>query len=574
MKKFTFSVLSIATVLCIAQATFAATYVVTKTADIFDGTCDADCSLRDAVSAAGATVDDDIINFSPAVFGTPQSIVLNGTDLVINNNGKLSIIGPGPGLLTISGNSVSRVFSNNTGAITTLANMKLTGGTGVSTITTGRGGAVYNNGGTLTLINLVFTGNLAPNGGAFNTAGNGTTVVTNCQIFGNAASTGSGGAFQNFSGSTTHISGSSIYSNTSNSTSTGGGAIQANGTVTITNSTLANNNANGGSGGAIFFNGTAITITNSTIAGNTAPNNSSGIYRTGTNPVNIRNSIISGNTGFAAAPDVGGIINSQGNNIIGTVGTSSGWVGTDLQNTNPLLSPLGFYGGTGLSFALLGGSPALNAGDNCVVTLTCSAANPLAAVTVDQRGATRPTSSTVDIGAFEVSPTFRAYLPNAIANQSYLQTIAGASTGFGYAGGVFQTGITLNDNGSLVTVGGTATQTGTTLPAITFTANAAPAQTATVNYSLTVVPAAGSVSVGGRVFSTSGRPLRSSWVTISDSTGLVRSTLTSSFGYYNFDGLADGVVYTVTVSSKQASFSARSVQATGNVTDLDFLPAP
>ena len=33
----------------------AATYSVTKTADASDGTCDADCSLREAVSAANAT---------------------------------------------------------------------------------------------------------------------------------------------------------------------------------------------------------------------------------------------------------------------------------------------------------------------------------------------------------------------------------------------------------------------------------------------------------------------------------------------------------------------------------------
>ena len=38
----------------------------------------------------------------------------------------------------------------------------------------------------------------------------------------------------------------------------------------------------------------------------------------------------------------GGLV-SQGNNIIGVVGTSTGWVMSDQQNVDPLLTPLGFH---------------------------------------------------------------------------------------------------------------------------------------------------------------------------------------------------------------------------------------
>ena len=61
----------------------AAVFTVTKTADTNDGRCDADCSLREAVTAANNTVNDDIIEFDPAVFSTAQQITL--TTIVSGN---------------------------------------------------------------------------------------------------------------------------------------------------------------------------------------------------------------------------------------------------------------------------------------------------------------------------------------------------------------------------------------------------------------------------------------------------------------------------------------------------------
>ena len=57
---------------------FAATLSVSKTADTSDGTCDADCSLREAITAAIAG---DTITF--AIAGT---ITLGGTQLTINKD--------------------------------------------------------------------------------------------------------------------------------------------------------------------------------------------------------------------------------------------------------------------------------------------------------------------------------------------------------------------------------------------------------------------------------------------------------------------------------------------------------
>ena len=89
----------------------------------------------------------------------------------------------------------------------------------------------------------------------------------------------------------------------------------------------------------------------------------------------------------------------SGNNLIGKTDGSSGWVGSDLTGTvaaplDPLLAPLGNYGGPTQTMALLPGSPAIDAGNNALIP---------AGVTTDQRGLPRIVNTVVDIGAFESS---------------------------------------------------------------------------------------------------------------------------------------------------------------------------
>ena len=90
---------------------------------------------------------------------------------------------------------------------------------------------------------------------------------------------------------------------------------------------------------------------------------------------------------------------SLGNNLVGETDGSSGWVGSDLTGTSaqpldPLLAPLGNYGGLTQTMALLPGSPAIDAGNNALIP---------AGVTTDQRGLARIVNGVVDIGAFESS---------------------------------------------------------------------------------------------------------------------------------------------------------------------------
>ena len=391
---------------CFSITASAAAYTVTKTADTNDGTCDADCSLREAVAAANATADNDNIEFS-SLFSSVQTITLGGSEIVFANNGSLTINGPGPNLLTISGNNQSRIFASGANVVVNINNLRFTGGNGVGATNTGRGGAIYNVGGTMVLTNSILTGNSAANGGALNNAASASpSVPANLTIIGcsitNNSSTSSGAAMQNFSTSTLHLRNTTVSGNTSTGTGIAG-AFQANGTITITNSTFSGNSAPGGTGGGVYYNGTSMIMTNTTIVNNSSGVGGGGLHRTGTNPTLImRNTIISGNTGAGTSPDAAGLVSSQGNNIIGNNTGSTGWIGSDLQNVNPMLDALAPNGGLGNTHLPQTGSPAINAGQNCVVDLSCSTGNPPVAVTTDQRGVTRPQGGTVEIGAVEV----------------------------------------------------------------------------------------------------------------------------------------------------------------------------
>jgi CSLREA domain-containing protein len=86
--------------------TNAATVIVTR-ADDRNETCvsGVDCSLREAISAANASPDDDIINF---VFGL-TTITLND-HIVIENAGTLTINGLGAKILTINAIQLTTIY--------------------------------------------------------------------------------------------------------------------------------------------------------------------------------------------------------------------------------------------------------------------------------------------------------------------------------------------------------------------------------------------------------------------------------------------------------------------------------
>jgi hypothetical protein len=296
-------------------------------------------------------------------------------------------------------------------------------------------------------------------------------------------------------------------------------------------------------------------MTNTTIANNSCQTGGGGLHRTGTAATaNVRNTIIANNNGAAAAPDVSGAITSQGNNLIGAVGTSTGWVMSDLQNVPALISPLGFYGGNGMSHALLSGSQAINGGQNCVLNATCAANNPPAFVNTDQRGARRPFDTTVDIGAFEVRDnSYRAILPSAQVFQDYSQTIVPNAGGFTYSvtEGSLPPGYSLNTAGSAVRISGTLIDPNH-IGVYNFAVTATNGINSTViYYQLNLLGNIGFVPVSGRFSSPANRDVSGTIVRLTEvNTGAVYQTRTNAFGYFNFTNIPVGGTYQLSIVSK------------------------
>lgn len=370
------------------------TFLVTNANSIGAG------SLRQAVSDAELTMNADVINFDPTVFNTPQTIVFQDQYLITT---PITINGPGKNLLTFTNTMPKHNFLVRAAGTLIINNVRFNGS-----------GGIFSRG-TLFLSDAFFD----DVHGAVN-RGEGLTVAdstSRCEIdrveFMNSLNNtlGVGGAILFDSGILT-IKDSTISNNEANV----GAGINASGggTINIINTTIANNTAYiPGGAGIDSFSSTTINLINSTIVYNrnleTDPENGGGILKGTNSTVTAINTIIANNTvsGNVGSPDFFGTLISRGNNLIkSTLGTNiTGNTSGNIIGVDPMLAAtLDFNGGTTRNYALLIGSPAIDAGNNCVVTDICFAAlneDFLAPILTDQRGVNRQVGSNVDIGAFE-----------------------------------------------------------------------------------------------------------------------------------------------------------------------------
>ncbi len=265
-----------------------AVFTVTKTADTNDGACNADCSLREAISAANASAGADAI-VVPA--GTYTLTIANagGTNEDNNATGDLDINGP----VSISGAAQT----------TTIIQAGTTNANGIDKVIA---------------FNPICTS-------AVNMSLSDVTVRfgRNSQNAANPDFSYTGGGIDvcNTAAGTFSMSNVLVDQNT-NLNSYGGGVnfdsvAPANGSFNITGSTISGNRTtsaasiikNGG-GINLFADAHNVTITNTAIIGNTSAVEGGGVYARHTNggAILIQGSIINGNT---AASRGGGVSNSN-----------------------------------------------------------------------------------------------------------------------------------------------------------------------------------------------------------------------------------------------------------------------
>jgi hypothetical protein len=252
-------------------------------------------SLRAEIATAKTK---DTIVFAPSLNG--QAITLTSGQLEISKS--LTIQGPGAGQLTVSGDSLSRVFQVDQKVTVTLSGMTISNGYAGANLFNHYnydGGGILNLG-TLTVSSCTLSGNHADNttflgtkggGGIYNA---GTLTVSNSTLTSNQAGDSGGGIFN---AGTATISGCTLSSpgphdqinpNAWQSANFGGGIFNT-GTMTVNSCTFSYNVA-WTDGGAID-NAGGLTVSNSVFSGNIAggyppsgfggKNNISGFYTDG-----------------------------------------------------------------------------------------------------------------------------------------------------------------------------------------------------------------------------------------------------------------------------------------------------
>ncbi|MCA1623375.1 MAG: hypothetical protein LC768_15060 [Acidobacteria bacterium] len=355
------------------------------------------CTLREAISAANNSAGADTISFS--VTGT-----IDLTSILPTISDSVSITGPGARVLTVQrstagGTTDFRIFTigGSSGAVVNISGITIANGKAALN-SYAAGIFLEDVGNTLNLMDVTVRDNFHPGpfgGGVY--CKEAMLNITRSTFTGNQSgegmATGNGGAVNVNNGCTANINNSTFSGNISN---TVGGAIINFSSLTLNNVTVTENTAINSGGGGIMTTSSGTTIVrNSIIANNTAPFNPDVSFH----PV------------APNVPPTPPVYTSQGNNLIGisvggvgfTDGVNGDKVGTSAAPLDPMLGPLANNGGQTDTHSLENGSPAIDAGNNCVVTATCPTNNPSEPLTTDQRGTgfDRLRGAAVDIGAFE-----------------------------------------------------------------------------------------------------------------------------------------------------------------------------
>jgi predicted outer membrane repeat protein len=436
-----------------APAAQAATFEVNSKLDNGDGTCDATCTIRDAVLTANLDAASDTITFRPGLSGT---IVLTAGSLPVDS--AMSIEGPGLDQVRISGDANrnntpnvgdSRVFRIETDVVgaayepVSISGLTMTEGydpdygaalysrytdltldrvAALDSFNAEEGGGAFIRGGDLTVTDSVFADNYAEEqGGGFYVDGGANTqpqtvLIRNVTSSGNIGEDG-GGLYLDADVDGALIADSTFSDNFSDDS---GGGINIDGTdvsrPVIQNTTVSGNTAEDQGGGIYLDDGGDLgtRIENSTIAANVAGadglGNGGGLYRfEGLGPTVLSSTIVADNADAAGPNDLGdspllppalqadfSLIESPG-----TVVLSVDPAGSTLTGVDPELGPLAANGGPTRTHLPALTSPAIDAGT----------ANGLQ---TDQRGLPRtaeqekanaPGSDGTDIGSVEAEDT-------------------------------------------------------------------------------------------------------------------------------------------------------------------------
>jgi predicted outer membrane repeat protein len=325
-----------------------------------------DCTLRAALSTFETEVE--------VRLPTGQDYVL-GSQLPLGQVQTVTIRAIGSGLATIRLDPTvepDRVISAGTGMTLQLIRLRIAGGRSEDQ----GGGIEVNTGATLRMTDSEVVGNTAPSGGGIWSAG--TLLLDRTTVAGNEAT-----------GDVSELG-------------LGGGIAIGAGGATLTNATVSGNRADQGGG---IHTTQSMTLQNVSLVGNTVPapttaQNGGALFQQfpagSGRQVTARNTLIARNVdGSCGGTALFPLDSNNGllDELNRTPGPSCNADTVDnFLVANAMVAPtLALNGGLTRTHALLAGSPAINAGANCLAT--------------DQRGIARPQGARCDIGAYEAPGT-------------------------------------------------------------------------------------------------------------------------------------------------------------------------
>ncbi len=389
--------------------TAAPQYAVTTNSDTFDGVCDANCSLRDAIVASNTLPGAVLVpagTYLLTLAGALENASFTG-DLDLTSG--MGLYGAGTTATIIDGNAsenVLHVDPLNTGAVTAIVgDLTLTRG-GNNGLQNGGGISSNSTGAFLAADHIaVSNSHMTLAGGGIHFSGRGT--LGSATVDGNSAGGGGGGGgglvLAGDANTTFEIRDSTISNNLANTedSTSGGGGIHARSRLVLINSTVSGNRSFTFGGGILVEFGASAFIASSTIVRNQVDANFSGTGDGGGialgNPISsatlvIRNSVIADNldSGAPLAHDCfvaagGASITSSYSHLEATAGGCTFGGTGDVTGSDPaLVATLGSNGGPTQTHLIAPGSPLIDAGNPAGCLDDQGVAIPF-----DQRGAVR-----------------------------------------------------------------------------------------------------------------------------------------------------------------------------------------
>ena len=408
-------------------------------------TTDSSCSLRQAITTAQPG---DVLQLQGSAASPVTYTLTRGTDLEIAQDVTVQGNGPTATLIDGSGNT-ARILRVDNGAVL-IEHLSMINGTdgndetcssGCSSINATGGGSIFHDGGTLTLNDVAFRAEATssnPLGGAISN-GSGTLVMTDVSFTGEIA--GDGGALFVRNGNVTGV-GVTFENNGNGDEFDGGAAYLLAGSLSLTNSTIVGNGQPSAIGGGIANGGGTLTLVNDTFSGNLrgAIQTDEGATTTVTNT--IIGAGFSDGSDFACLPSgrwtdglngkpVFGAITIDGGNNLDEDGHCGLNQDSDVIGADPHLASIADNGGPTRTQALLAGSGAINAGNDCPAN--------------DQRDISR--DGLCDIGAFQTHLTSDPSTPSTGAADNITDSsadlhgtinLSGDAGGFHYVWGLSQ----------------------------------------------------------------------------------------------------------------------------------------